>query len=75
MVGQGSPCVAHLHRRMQSPKNLGAIQNLDQPEGKKIGTVPVKVDPKPMFYVKAKTAHKIGVEVPFEILQAATVVE
>jgi putative ABC transport system substrate-binding protein len=44
-------------------------------KGKKIGAVPVKVDPKPMFYVNAKTAQKIGVEVPFQILQAATVVE
>jgi putative ABC transport system substrate-binding protein len=42
---------------------------------KAIGTVPVKVDPKPKFYVNAKTAQRIGVEVPFEILQAATVVE
>jgi putative ABC transport system substrate-binding protein len=44
-------------------------------KGMAIGTVPVKVDPKPLFYVNAKTAQKIGVEVPFEILQAATVVE
>jgi len=44
-------------------------------KGMKVAAVPVKVDPKPKFYVNAKTAQKIGVEVPFEILQAATVVE
>lgn len=43
--------------------------------GKPIKEIPVKVDPKPKFYVNAKTAQKIGAEIPFEILESATVIE
>lgn len=42
---------------------------------KPISTVPVKVDPKPIFYVNGKSAERLKVEIPFEILQAAKVVE
>lgn len=42
---------------------------------KSINQIPVKVDPKPKFYVNVKTAGKLGIEVPFEILETATVIE
>lgn len=42
---------------------------------KPISAVPVKVDPKPIFYVNGKSAERLKVEIPFEILQAAKVVE
>lgn len=44
-------------------------------KGKAIKDVPVKVDPAPKFYVNAKTAQTLGVEIPFEVLQAAKVIE
>ncbi len=43
--------------------------------GKAIKDVPVKVDLDPKFYVNAKTAEKLGIEIPFAILEAAVVVE
>jgi len=42
---------------------------------KPIRSVPVKVDPNPTFYVNAGTAGKLGLEIPYEVLQAATVIE
>jgi len=44
-------------------------------KGKAIKDVPVKVDPDPKFFLNAITAKKIGVEIPFEILETATVIE
>ena len=43
--------------------------------GRSIKDVPVKVDLDPKFYVNAKTAEKLGLEIPFAILEAAVVVE
>lgn len=43
--------------------------------GKAVKDVPVKVDPKPQFFVNAKTAVRIGIEIPYQILEAATVIE
>jgi putative ABC transport system substrate-binding protein len=43
-------------------------------KGKKISEVPVKIDPEPKFYVNAATAKKIGLEVPYNILESATVI-
>jgi putative ABC transport system substrate-binding protein len=44
-------------------------------KGKAVNAVPVKVDPKPKFFVNAKAAEKLGLEIPFQILEAATIVE
>jgi putative tryptophan/tyrosine transport system substrate-binding protein len=44
-------------------------------EGKAIDSVPVKVDGEPKFFLNAKTAEKLGIEVPFSILDAATIIE
>ncbi len=44
-------------------------------KGKAIRDVPVKVDPHATFYVNAGTAQRLGIEVPFEVLQAAKVIE
>lgn len=43
--------------------------------GKAIKSIPVKVDPKPKFYVNVGTAQRLGIEIPFEILESATVIE
>lgn len=43
--------------------------------GKAVKDVPVKVDPDPKFYVNAKTADKTGVQIPYTILEAATIIE
>lgn len=43
--------------------------------GKAIKDVPVKVDPKPIFYVNVKSAQRLGLEIPYEILETATLVE
>ena len=43
--------------------------------GKAVKDVSVKVDPKPQFYVNAGTAQKLGVEIPFSILETATVID
>ncbi|MCP4116695.1 MAG: hypothetical protein GY737_15045 [Desulfobacteraceae bacterium] len=42
---------------------------------KSISSVPVKTDPAPRFYVNLKTAEKIGIELPYSILSAATIIE
>jgi putative ABC transport system substrate-binding protein len=44
-------------------------------KGKTIKTVPVKVDPAPKFYVNANTAQRLQIEIPFHILETATVIE
>ncbi len=44
-------------------------------DGKAVKDVPVKVDPNPVFYVNATTAQKLGIEIPYEVLQAAKVIE
>lgn len=43
--------------------------------GKPTATVPVKFDEDPKFFVNLKTAEKLGVELPYAILQAATIIE
>ena len=43
--------------------------------GKAVKDVPVKVDPDPKFFVNAKAAQNLGVEIPFSILESATVIE
>ena len=43
--------------------------------GKAIKEVPVKVDPEPKFYVNARTAESLKIEIPFAILEAATVIQ
>ncbi len=44
-------------------------------KGQSIKNTSVKVDPKPKFYLNAKTAQKLGIDVPFDILEMATVIE
>lgn len=44
-------------------------------KGKSVSTVSVKVDPDPKFFVNAKTAQALGIEIPYEVLQAAEVIE
>ncbi|MCP4686465.1 MAG: hypothetical protein GY859_00340, partial [Desulfobacterales bacterium] len=44
-------------------------------KGKAIKDAPVKVDPDPKFYVNAKSAEALGVEIPYEILEAAELIE
>ncbi len=43
--------------------------------GKDVKDVPVKVDPEPKFYVNVTTAQKIGLEIPYEILEISEIVE
>ena len=43
--------------------------------GKAIATVPVKVDPAPGFYVNTTTIEKLGIEIPYETLESATLVQ
>ncbi len=43
--------------------------------GKPTASVPVKFDEDPKFFVNLKTAEKLGVELPYAILQAATIIE
>ncbi len=42
---------------------------------KSIEDVPVKTDPKPTFFVNVATAQKLGVEIPFDILESARIIE
>ncbi len=44
-------------------------------KGKSIKDTPVKVDSDPIFYVNAKSAEKLGIEIPYEILEAAEMIE
>lgn len=43
--------------------------------GKAVKDVPVKTDEDPVLYVNMTTAGKLGVEVPYEILSTATIIE
>ena len=43
--------------------------------GKAVKAVPVKVDPDPKFYVNITTAQKLGLEIPYQILKVANIVE
>lgn len=43
--------------------------------GKAVNNVPVKVDPDPKFFLNAKTAQALEIDVPFDILESATVIE
>ena len=43
--------------------------------GKKIVNVPVKIDTDPGFYVNTVTAEKLGIEIPYSILESATLVQ
>ena len=44
-------------------------------KGKAVKDVPVKVDPKPKFYVNVGTAKRLNLDIPYEILEAATLIE
>jgi putative ABC transport system substrate-binding protein len=44
-------------------------------KGKGIKDVAVKFDPKPNFFVNAKMVEKLGLEIPYEILESAKVIE
>jgi putative tryptophan/tyrosine transport system substrate-binding protein len=44
-------------------------------KGKPIKDVPVKVDPQPQLVVNAAAATRLSLEVPFDVLQAAKVVQ
>lgn len=44
-------------------------------KGKAPGSIAIKVDPDPQFFVNVKTAQKLGLEIPFSILSSATVIE
>ncbi len=43
--------------------------------GKTIKEVAVKVDPEPKFYINAKTAEALKIDIPFTILETATVIQ
>lgn len=43
--------------------------------GKPIREVPIKMDPKPKFILNVTTAERLGIEIPYSIIQAATIVE
>jgi putative tryptophan/tyrosine transport system substrate-binding protein len=42
---------------------------------KPIRSVPVKVDPNPRFFLNAKTAEKLGLEIPYTVLEMAEIVQ
>jgi len=44
-------------------------------KGKAIKEVPIKMDPNPKFLLNIKTAERLGIQIPYNILQAATIVE
>jgi putative ABC transport system substrate-binding protein len=37
--------------------------------------VAVKVDPEPKFYINARTAEALKIDIPFTILETATVIQ
>ena len=43
--------------------------------GKTVGSIPIKIDPSPKFYVNASASQKLGIEIPFDILEVATIIE
>lgn len=42
---------------------------------KSIKDTPIKVDPNPMFYINAKTAERLELNVPYNILEVATIIK
>jgi putative tryptophan/tyrosine transport system substrate-binding protein len=44
-------------------------------KGKAIKDVPVKVDPDPKFFVNVKTVEMLGIEIPYTILEAASLID
>jgi putative tryptophan/tyrosine transport system substrate-binding protein len=44
-------------------------------KGQAIKSVPIKVDPKPKFYINVKSAQRLNLDIPYEILETATLVE
>ena len=44
-------------------------------EGKAISEVPIKMDPRPKFILNITTAERLGLEIPYNILRAATIIE
>ncbi len=44
-------------------------------KGKTIRATPIKFDQDPRFFVNLKTAEKLGIELPYSILSAATIIE
>ncbi len=44
-------------------------------KGKAIKAVPVKTDPDPQFYINTTTAQKLGIEISYEVLNLANLVE
>lgn len=44
-------------------------------KGKAIKAVPIKTDPDPQFYINTKTAKKLGLEIPYEVLNLANLVD
>ena len=42
---------------------------------KAVKEVPVKVDPNPKFFINVKTAEKLKLEIPYSILEIATIIE
>ena len=43
--------------------------------GKAIKDVPIKFDPKPIFFLNAKAAEKFELEIPYSILESASIIE
>ncbi len=43
--------------------------------GMSIKSVPVKVDPEPRFFLNATTASKLSIDIPYEIIESAEVIE
>lgn len=44
-------------------------------KGKAIRDVPIKTDPKPTLFLNAKTAQRLGLQIPYEILEASKIIE
>ena len=44
-------------------------------KGKAIKDVPVKTDPKPRLVINIATAKRLGLEISFEILETAKIIE
>jgi putative ABC transport system substrate-binding protein len=44
-------------------------------KGKEISAVPIKVDPDPKFFINVTTAEKLGLEIPYTVLETATIIE
>jgi putative ABC transport system substrate-binding protein len=60
----------HKLGRMLADSMVDVLKN-----GKSISDVPVKQDPKPVFYVNTKTAKRLGIEIPFHVLALSRLVE